>query len=191
VVDDPHLVSDDSQDPFPVLLPALSTAAKDKEVCEFRSLLQTVFSCLKSVLYCMVAFHTNRGLQAPLSFPVKIWSVHAGDVRVVSRLITFGLPALAFYEALPHPSVDMREQFADLFTVLQDGRDFADVVSPKLPFVFNLAAGNRFYFHIIQRLVEGEAAARSGVNRYMIALLLQFIVAEKKLEAVQASTRVP
>ncbi|PRW20721.1 phosphotransferase inositol or phosphatidylinositol kinase [Chlorella sorokiniana] len=120
VVDDPHLVSDDSQDPFPVLLPALSTAAKDKEVCEFRSLLQTVFSCLKSVLYCMVAFHTNRGLQAPLSFPVKIWSVHAGDVRVVSRLITFGLPALAFYEALPHPSVDMREQFADLFTVLQE-----------------------------------------------------------------------
>lgn len=29
------------------------------------------------------------------------------------------------------------------------------------------------------------AAARSGVNRYMIALLLQFLVAEKKLEALQ------
>lgn len=54
-----------------------------------------------------------------LSFPVKTWSVRGGDVRVVSRLITFGMPALAFYEAMPHPSVDMREQFADLFTVLQ------------------------------------------------------------------------
>lgn len=31
------------------------------------------------------------------------------------------------------------------------------------------------------------AAARSGVNRYMIALLLQFIVAEKKLDVLQAS----
>lgn len=31
------------------------------------------------------------------------------------------------------------------------------------------------------------AAARSGVNRYMTALLLQFVVSEKKLEAVQAS----
>ena len=45
--------------------------------------------------------------------------MRAADVRVVSRLVTFGLPALAFYEAVPHPSVDMREQFADLFTVLQ------------------------------------------------------------------------
>lgn len=150
-----------------MLLPSLSSGSKEKEVSEFRSLLQTVFSCLKSVLYCMVAFHTNRGLQAPvscmqiglgfaivygcpcqwlpvvlvglvavalcwhsnpvqfsasplqLSFPVKMWSVRTGDVRVVSRLVTFGLPALAFYEAAPHPNVDMREQFADLFTVLQ------------------------------------------------------------------------
>lgn len=54
-----------------------------------------------------------------LSFPVKAWSVRACDVRVVSRLLTFGLPALSFYEAYPHPNVDMREQFADLFTVLQ------------------------------------------------------------------------
>lgn len=140
----------------------LLTGSRDKEVSEFRSLLQTVFSCLKSVLYCMVAFHTNRGLQAPvrgvlfpsnvvhyanlmrgasvivvsiahlecrvggvlpsqLSFPVKTWSVRSGDVRIVSRLMTFGLPALAFYKAVPHPSVDMREQFADLFTVLQVG----------------------------------------------------------------------
>lgn len=51
---------------FPVLLPSLVTSPRDKEVSEFRSLLQTVFSCLKSVLYCMVAFHTNRGLQAPV-----------------------------------------------------------------------------------------------------------------------------
>lgn len=56
------------QDTFPVLLPVLSAATKDKELGEFRSLLQTVFSCLKSVLYCMVAFHTNRGLQAPVRF---------------------------------------------------------------------------------------------------------------------------
>ncbi len=56
-----------------------------------------------------------------LSFPVKTWSVRAGDVRIVSRLVTFGLPALAFFETTPHPTVDMREQFADLFTVLQVG----------------------------------------------------------------------
>lgn len=54
-----------------------------------------------------------------LSFPVKTWSTRASDVRIVSRLITFGLPALEFYKAAPHPNVDMREQFADLFTVLQ------------------------------------------------------------------------
>lgn len=56
-------------EPFPVVLPVLATTAHDKEVSEFRSLLQTVFSCLKSVLYCMVAFHTNRGLQAPVRNP--------------------------------------------------------------------------------------------------------------------------
>lgn len=54
-----------------------------------------------------------------LSFPVKTWSARQADVRAVSRLFTFGLPALAFYEAMPHPNVDMRDQFADLFTVLQ------------------------------------------------------------------------
>ena len=58
-------------------------------------------------------------LPVQLPFTVKTWSGRAGDVRLVSRLVTFGLPALAFYEAAPHPSVDMREQFADLFTVLQ------------------------------------------------------------------------
>ncbi|KAL4854024.1 Transcription-associated protein 1 [Chlorella vulgaris] len=172
--------------PFPVLLPMLLTGSRDKEVSEFRSLLQTVFSCLKSVLYCMVAFHTNRGLQAPLSFPVKTWSVRSGDVRIVSRLITFGLPALAFYKAVPHPSVDMREQFADLFTVLQDGRDFADVVSPKLSFVFDMASSNPYFERVIQHLVEGDTAARSGVNRYMIALIFRFLVAEKKLDVLQA-----
>lgn len=50
-----------------MLLPSLSGSPREREVAEFRSLLQTVFSCLKSVLYCMVAFHTNRGLQAPVS----------------------------------------------------------------------------------------------------------------------------
>lgn len=33
-----------------------------------------------------------------------------------------------------------------------------------------------------------DAAARSGVNRYMIALLLHFIVSEKKVGVLQAST---
>ena len=65
------------------------------------------------------------GTHLQLSFPVKTWSVRAGDVRIVSRLITFGLPALAFYEAMPHPTVDMRQQFADLFTVLQVGCSIA------------------------------------------------------------------
>lgn len=195
-----------------MLLPALSGGPREREVAEFRSLLQTVFSCLKSVLYCMVAFHTNRGLQAPvrgrggalcgaalpcgagvgvqaacceagpaahrrrgigqrhlgslalgpstramqvllrlpslpafthppthlpayaqLSFPVKMWSVRAGDVRAYRRLITFGLPALAFYEAMPHATVDMRDQFADFFTVLQVGGAELPHLSVALP----------------------------------------------------------
>lgn len=176
---------------------------------------------------------------------MKTWSARQGDVRAVSRLLTFGLPALAFFEAMPHASVDMRDQFADLFTVLQvtsfssvirsctdvrlpvfptyavfpscwqDGRDFADVVSPKLNLIFGMAADNRFYLRVIQHLVECDtrttgtvifilriyllqgapnqidlsflptiAVARSGVNRYMIALLIQFIVCERKLETV-------
>ena len=56
------------EDAFPVLLPSLSGSPREREVAEFRSLLQTVLQCLKSVLYCMVAFHTNRGLQAPVRF---------------------------------------------------------------------------------------------------------------------------
>lgn len=185
-------------DAFPVLLPSLSIDPRDKEIAEFRSLLQTVFSCLKSVLYCLVAFHTNRGLQAPvrrlclrslllcvaldsalphrpacllllghgrlappcllllhaptlhhkqMSFPVKTWSVRAGDVRAVSRIITFGLPALAFYEAMPHPSVDMRDQFADFFNVLQVKRGLEGLL-PTVA-VFGLAWG----CHGLPRLV--------------------------------------
>lgn len=38
-------------------------------------------------------------------------------------------------------------------------------------------------------VVVALAAARSGVNRYMTALLLQFITSERKLEALQASSR--
>eukprot|EP00887_Chlorella_sp_A99_P004017 scaffold11.g4017.t1 len=135
-----------AQDAFRALLPSLgSGGTREKEVNEYRGLLQTVLSCLKSVLYTIVAFHSNRGLQQPLSFPVKPWSTRLADVRVVSRLLPFGLPALAFFEALPHGLHDMREQFADLFTVLQDGRDFADVVSPRLPLLFSLLRGNRWF----------------------------------------------
>lgn len=110
--------------------------------------------------------------------------------------------------------------------LLQDGRDFADVVSPKLSFVFDMASSNPYFERVIQHLVEGDtggqvqqqsgvciahlilflflfvagtrllrlcklsclcrlAAARSGVNRYMIALIFRFLVAEKKLDVLQ------
>ena len=39
---------------------------------------------------------------------------------------------------------------------IQDGRDFADVLSPKLPFVFDMAAKDPFYLHVIRHLVEGD-----------------------------------
>jgi hypothetical protein len=107
----------------------------------------------------------------------------------------------------------MREQFADLFTVLQvgvvykkqstitepacsgvcrsmvdfyhlqatssplhdsalisldqDGRDFADVIAPKLPFMFAMAAKDVYYLHIFQHLVEGD----TGDKRFTLTCL--------------------
>lgn len=40
--------------------------------------------------------------------------------------------------------------------LLQDGRDFADVVSPKLPLLLEMATKNRFFLHVIRHLVEGD-----------------------------------
>lgn len=45
---------------------------------------------------------------------------------------------------------------------LQDGRDFADVMSPKLSFIFNMASGNSYYLHAIQHLVEGDTGKPGG-----------------------------
>lgn len=44
----------------------------------------------------------------------------------------------------------------------QDGRDFADVVSPKLAVMFDAAAGNRYYLRVLQHLVEGDTGAGRG-----------------------------
>lgn len=55
-----------------------------------------------------------------LPFPIKPWSRRDADVRTVSRIVSFGLPALALYEVLP-AAQDARELFAELFTQLQVG----------------------------------------------------------------------
>ena len=83
---------------YPQLVPSLAsspTAARDRELHEFRGLLQTVLSCLKSVLYTLVAFHSNRGLQAPLAFAVRPWNRFPVDVRSAGRLFRHGRRALA------------------------------------------------------------------------------------------------
>ncbi|RMZ56591.1 hypothetical protein APUTEX25_003771, partial [Auxenochlorella protothecoides] len=169
------------QNAYKPLIPTMaSVPGKDKELQEYKGLLQTVLSCLKSVLYTLVAFHSNRGLATPLSFPVEPWSSRPGDLAVVSRILAAGLPTLALYRAWPAAAAaDMREQFADLFTVLQDGRDFCDVLAPRLPALFDAVAADAWYLPVVRHLVDGDQAARAGVNRHMVVALLRHLVGER------------
>lgn len=79
----------------------------------------------------------------------------------------------------PHATFDVRELFADLFTVLQDGRDFTDIFAPRMDFIYETILANRWYIRLVRHLVEGDTATRSFVNRYMISCILRYIVAEK------------
>lgn len=71
---------------------------------------------------------------------------------------------------------------------LQDGRDFADVISPKLPFMFDMAARNRFYFHVIKHLVEGEAGMPAGSRA---STQLQVLHAKSATHQQLSSCRIP
>ena len=66
------------------------------------------------------------------------------------------LPAAGTAPSPTSDTADNKTSAVRLQCALQDGRDFADVVSPKLPFIFDMAASNRYYLHIIQHLVEGD-----------------------------------
>jgi hypothetical protein len=55
---------------------------------------------------------------------------------------------------------------------LQDGRDFADVLSPKLPFMFGMALQNPYYIRIIQHLVEGDTGLWLGIMSGCVHSLL-------------------
>ena len=57
---------------------------------------------------------------------------------------------------------------------MQDGRDFADVVSPKLATMFGLAVENRYYLHVIQHLVEGDTGVLFGCSTKMQPCPLRF-----------------
>ena len=174
--------------PFRVLLQtAVGVSAKDREFLEFRTLLHTVLSCLKNVLYITVAYHTSRGLQQPLPFVLRPWSSRPNDVRSVSHILSFGLPAISFFEHTSPPGFDSRDALADLFTSITDGREFADIFAPRMNYLFELILSNRWYMRFLRHLIEGEAASRSFVNRHAIATVLRFLVAEK-LHALEDMT---
>jgi hypothetical protein len=166
--------------PFRVLLHATAgSSAKEREILEFRTLLHTVLNCLKNILYITVAYHTPRALQQPLGFPIAPWGTRPNDVRSISHILSFGLPAISFFETASPPGFDAREALAELFTQISDGREFADIFAPRMSYIFDLILANRWYMRFLRHLIEGDAAARTFVNRYSIATVLRFLVAEK------------
>jgi len=166
--------------PFRVLLHSTAgSSAKEREILEFRTLLHTVLNCLKNVLFITVAYHTPRALQQPLGFPIAPWVTRPKDFRSISHILSFGLPAILFFEHASSPNFDAREALAELFTQISDGREFADIFAPRMSSIFDLILANRWYMRFLRHLIEGDAAARTFVNRYSVATLLRFLVAEK------------
>ena len=96
----------------------------------------------------------------------------------MSHVVTFGLPAIAFYESLPYAQ-DMREGFAEVFTVLQDGRDYVDILGPRMSFIYNLVLENRWYMKIVRHMIDSDSAMKNMVNRYAIVCIVRFLVNEK------------
>ena len=58
-------------------------------------------------------------LHTQMPFQLKSWSSQLCDVELVSKIAEYGLPALAFYESIPSTDYGVREQFADVFSVIQ------------------------------------------------------------------------
>lgn len=156
------------------------TSNREREMLDFRNLLHTVISCLKNVLYITVAFHTNRGLQTPMTFTVKPWTSRPADIRGVADILTLGFQAISFYEEGMAPlNWNAREVFADLFTVLTDPREFAEIFAPRMSFLYDLVLAKHWYMHSFRHLLEGENAKRSFVDRSAAACYLRFLVSEK------------
>ena len=167
--------------PFRVLLQSAGagSTSKEREMLDFRQLLHTVLNCLKNVLFITIAFHTNRGLQQPITFPIKPWSTRPADVRAISHILTYGLPAISFFEQVSPPGFDAREALADLFTAITDPRELTDIFAPRMNFLFDLVLANKWYMRFMKHLIDGEPSAKALVNRYALANLLRFLVAEK------------
>ena len=116
-----------------------------------------------------------------LAFPVKPWTSRSRDLQLVGQLLTSGLPAVMLYEAIPSKDVHTCEQLADLFAVVnascgvpvlcmphalmpiafclvQDPRDFVDVLTPQLPVLFKfLAYRSAVYLPFVKHAVLGDA----------------------------------
>lgn len=153
--------------------------SKEREITELRTLLHTVISCLKNLLFIMVAYHTSRGLQVPLTFTIKPWSSKRSDVLAVSRILYYGLPAILFFSTPSPSNFDAREMLADIFTAITDGRDFADVFDRRMPFLYDLMLANSWYIKFLRYLVEGEASRKTLSNRHAIVCILRYLVTSK------------
>lgn len=156
-----------------------NASLKEREIGELRTLLHTVISCLKNVLFIMVAYHTSRGLQVPLTFSIKPWSSKRSDVLAVSRILYYGLPAILFFSTPFPTNFDAREMLADIFTAITDGRDFADVFDRRMPFLYELMLANSWYIKFLRHLVEGEASRKTLSNRHAIVCILRYLVTSK------------
>lgn len=65
-----------------------------------------------------------------------------------------------------------------LLLLLQDGRDFADVVSPKMSIIFGMAAENRFYLRVIQHLVEGDTRTTGPLGKVVCLISIITIIVD-------------
>lgn len=124
-----------------------------------------------------------------MTFTIKPWSSHPEDLRAVSHVLTYGVEAISFHEHMPvHPGFDCRDMLAELFATVTDGRDFADIFGPRMPFLYNTVLANPWYMRFLRHLVDGDAAMRSFVNRHAISCILRYLVHEK-LDTLQVGSR--
>lgn len=172
--------------PFRTLLSRESSVnlKKERDVLDFRSLLPTVLNFIKNILYVTIAWHTPRAIPAPVPswFKPKPWSSRPQDIRCVANILVYGLPAILFFNN-PSSNINMdpRDTLADLFAALDNGRDFAEIFSPRMGIIFDYILSNKWYLRFIQQLLEIDPApaGRTHVNRYALDCLLRFLINEK------------
>ena len=112
---------------------------------------------------------------------MKPWSTRGSDVRILSEIIEYILGFISFFEHLiPHvPNFDPRLVLAEMYSVITDANEYANLFAPRLGFIFDITVSNKWYLHFIKNLIEEDSSGRTYSNRYAVACLIDFLVTNK------------